>query len=172
MKRPRVAWEKFDPSDIFAALNAARVKYLVVGGIAVILHGVNRFTWDVDLCVKLTTGNLSRLEKALEQIGFARRVPAPIQGLADPATRNLWTEKRSMKVYSFIEQKGGQRVVDVMVKPLPDFNSAYQRRVTARTWNTTVPLAPIDVLIRMKEQAGREEDVRDVKALKQLVRSR
>ena len=172
MKRPKATWEKFDPSDIFAALNAAQVKYLVVGGIAVILHGVNRFTWDVDLCVELTTDNLRRLEKALERIGFSRRVPAPIQGLADPATRQLWTAKRNMKVYSFIEHKGGQRVVDVMVKPLPDFNSVYQRRVTARTWNTTVPLAPLDVLIRMKEEAGREEDVRDVKALKRLGQAR
>ena len=39
----------FDPTDIFAALNRVKVKYLVVGGIAVVFYGVRRTTGDVDL---------------------------------------------------------------------------------------------------------------------------
>ncbi len=85
---------RFDPSDIFAALNAERVKYLVVGGIAVILYGVNRFTWDVDVAVELTMDNLARLVGALERIGFVPGVPVPVQGLADPQTRRMWLEQK------------------------------------------------------------------------------
>ena len=92
-----------DPTDIFAALNAARVKYMVVGSIAVVLYGVNRLTWDVDLAVELTAENLKSLETILKRLSFARRVPASIQGLADPKMRKLWTEQKGMKVYSFME---------------------------------------------------------------------
>ncbi|MBI2093600.1 MAG: hypothetical protein HYT88_02625, partial [Candidatus Omnitrophica bacterium] len=96
---------EFDPTDIFAALNAAGIQYMVVGGIAVVLYGVNRMTSDIDLAVELTAGNLQELEAVLERIGFNRRLPVSIQGLTDPKTRRLWTQKKNMKVYSFIERK-------------------------------------------------------------------
>ena len=158
----------FDPSNIFVALNAARVKYLVIGGLAVILHGVDRHTWDVDLAVELTTGNLKALEQALERIGFYRRVPTPIEGLADPKTRRIWTGQRNMKVYSFIERSGRSRVVDVMVNPPTPFDAVYRRRVIVRPFGVTIPLVPVDVLIRLKQQAARPQDFHDIANLKQL----
>jgi len=160
--------DKFDPTDIFAALNAARVKYLVVGGIAVVLHGVNRFTWDVDLAVELTATNLGRLATALQRVGFVPRLPVPVEGLANPGTRRQWLDKKGMKVYSFIERRSPPRVVDVMVKPFASFPQTYRRRVTVRVRGVSIPLAPVDVLVRMKQEAGRPEDLLDVKALKEL----
>ncbi len=168
--RRHVGAADFDPTDIFAALNAAHINYLVVGGIAVVLYGVNRFTSDVDLAVELTAENLTSLEKALQRIGFVRRVPVSIQGLADPATRKSWTVHKGMKVYSFMEQDPPGRVIDVMVKPLRDFDDAYARRVTVMIHGVAVPLIPIDLLERLKREAGRPEDLLDLKALRELGR--
>lgn len=95
-----------DPSDIFAALNAAQVKYLVVGGLAVVLYGIRRTTGDVDPSVHLTAANLEHLAKALRPLGFVPRVPVPIAGLADSKTRRLWTGQKGMTAYSFIEPHG------------------------------------------------------------------
>lgn len=158
----------FDPSDILAALNRARVRYMVVGGLAVILHGVDRHTWDLDLAVELVADNLKALEKALRDIGFERRVPAPIEGLADPRTRRLWTRDRNMRVYSFHERTGRSRIVDVMVEPLGDFDHVYRRRVIARARGVSIPLVPVDVLIQLKQAAGRPQDVLDIANLKRL----
>ncbi len=160
--------EGFDPTDILAALNKAHVRYLVIGGLAVILHGVNRHTWDLDVSVELTVKNLKALERALKRIGFERRVPAPIEGLADPATRRLWTNQRNMKVYSFHERSAKSRVVDVMVKPLADFNDAYRRRVIKQAWGVSIPVVPLNILKQLKKAAGRPQDVFDLGALKQL----
>ena len=63
----------FNPTDIFAALNVAKIQYLVVGGLAVVLYGISRTTYDVDLAVHLTTDNLERLAKALKQLGLDRK---------------------------------------------------------------------------------------------------
>ena len=161
---------EFDPTDIFVALNDAKVRYLVVGGIAAILHGVDRFTWDVDLSVELTTANLTRLADALEPIGFERRVPAPVLGLADPKTRRLWVQQRNMKVYSFIERKAPTRVIDVMVTPLRNFDQVYRRRTMIRSGSVSIPLVPVDILVELKRAAGRPEDLFDIKALKELGR--
>lgn len=158
---------EFDPSDIFAALNAAQVKYLVVGGVAVVLYGILRTTYDVDVSVQLTTDNLQRLAKALKQLGFVPRVPAPITGLADPKTRRLWTRQKGMKVYSFIEPSGvPPRNVDVMVEPLKDFDALYRTRKQVILRGIPVPLIPVNELARMKRRAGRLQDLQDVQDLR------
>ena len=162
----------FDPTDIFAALNQAKVRYLVVGGVAAVLYGVNRTTSDVDLAVELTTDNLKTLEVVLERKGFVRRLPVSIQGLADARTRTLWTKQKGMKVYSFMESKPPARVIDVMVKPLANFDRAYAQRVTATVHHVPVPLIPVHLLAWMKREAGRPEDLRDLQALRQLGRIR
>ena len=158
---------EFNPTDIFAALNAAQVKYLVVGGLAVVLYGILRTTYDVDLSVHLTTDNLERLVKAIRRLGFVPRVPAPIIGLADPKTRQLWTRQKGMKVYSFIEPYGRPpRNIDVMVEPLKDFDAVYRRRKTAVLRGVPVPLIPVNELARMKRKAGRLQDLQDVQDLR------
>jgi predicted nucleotidyltransferase len=50
------------------ALNSEGVKYVVVGGCAVILHGYYRTTHDIDLLVDASIENIRRLKKALQEI--------------------------------------------------------------------------------------------------------
>jgi hypothetical protein len=165
--RGRVHTTAFDPSDIFAALNAAEVKYLVVGGLAVLLYGIRRTTGDVDVSVHLTTDNLERLANALKRLGFVPRVPVPITGLADPKTRRLWTAQKGMKVYSFMEPYGiPPRNIDVMVEPLKDFEAVYRRRTMAVLRGVPVPLIPVKELATMKRKAGRLQDLQDVQDLR------
>ena len=162
---------EFDPSDIFAALNAEQVKYLVIGGLAVILYGIRRTTGDVDLCIHLTSDNLERLAKALKRLGFSPRVPAPIIGLADPKTRRMWTKQKNMKVYSFIEPSGTPpRNVDVMVEPVKNFEAVYRRRETVTLRGVRVPLIPVKELAKMKRKAGRPQDLQDVQDLRLIGR--
>ena len=171
MKRQRQTTRStFGPADIFAALNAAHVKYLVVGGLAVVLHGVSRFTWDVDLTVELTTDNLDRLAKALKRLGFVPRVPAPVQGLADAATRRHWVQQKHMTVFSFIQRTSPPRVVDILLNPPGRFDAIHRRRAIVKAWGIAVPLVPVDVLVKMKQAAGRPQDLFDAQALKALDR--
>ena len=161
----------FDPSDIFAALNRVKVKYLVVGGVAVVMYGIRRTTGDVDLCVHLTTDNLERLAGALKRIGFVPRVPAPITGLADAKTRRHWTMQKGMKVYSFIEPYGAPpRNVDIMVNPAKNFDAIYRRRKIVTLRGVPVPLMPVHELARMKQRAGRPQDLQDVQDLRLIGR--
>ena len=73
-----------------------------------------------------------------------------------------------MNVYSFFERKPPERVIDIMVKPLPQYDQIYRRRVTVHARGVAVPLAPVDVLVELKQAAGRTEDLRDIVDLKRL----
>jgi hypothetical protein len=57
--------------DLFRALNEAGVRYVLVGGVALNLHGVERATMDVDVAIALDGDNLSRAVDARSQPWFA-----------------------------------------------------------------------------------------------------
>jgi hypothetical protein len=71
---------------IFAVLQRAGVRYLVVGGVAVVLHGHPRFTADLDLVVALDPKNARAAIEALGVLGYRPRAPVSGALFADPGT--------------------------------------------------------------------------------------
>jgi hypothetical protein len=59
-----------DYSDFLSALNEQEVKYLLVGGFSVILHGYSRTTGDMDIWVERTLENYLKIKKAFHQFGM------------------------------------------------------------------------------------------------------
>src|SRR5688572_3753849 len=68
---------------IVQTLNDAGVRYLVVGGLAVVAHGFVRFTADVDLVLDLAADNLNKAVAALSSLGYRPRAPVPLHEFAD-----------------------------------------------------------------------------------------
>lgn len=72
--RPPVSWDNsrhmdFDEIlEVFGALDRQKVEYVLVGGVAVGLHGFERATSDVDLFVRPTDANVARLRAALDDV--------------------------------------------------------------------------------------------------------
>lgn len=88
---------------IVRALDAARVDYLVVGGLAVIAHGYERLTKDVDLVIGLERDNILRGLRALMSIGYQLAIPVTPEEFANSrATRGVETGQ---------EQPGGHRIL-------------------------------------------------------------
>jgi len=56
--------------DVFASFQAHDVRYVVIGGIAAVLHGVPRATFDLDMLIEATEANAERLLQALRTAGF------------------------------------------------------------------------------------------------------
>lgn len=64
-----------DNERALQALNSAGVRYLVVGGVAVVLHGHLRTTADLDLVVQLERENVLKAVRALAGLGYRPRAP-------------------------------------------------------------------------------------------------
>ena len=56
--------------DVFRSFQRHEVKYVVIGGIAAILHGVPRATFDLDILIEATPDNAQRLLNALLDAGL------------------------------------------------------------------------------------------------------
>lgn len=155
--------------DVYAALDAADVPYVVVGGMAVVLTGHVRATVDLDIVVDLEPGPALRAVQALQAVGLRPRVPVAAEELADPAVRARWIEDKHMQVLSFFDPQHVAREVDVFVSHPIDFRVLISAAVPTQVGGRTVPVASPHHLIEMKRAAGRPQDLADVAALQRLL---
>lgn len=154
---------------IVSALNAAQVRYLIAGGLAVVAHGYVRFTADLDMIVALDAENVGRAVAALAALGFRPRAPVPFDALADPAQRAAWVRDRQMTVFSVSSAAHPATEVDIFVEAPLDFDEAYRRRASMQVSpGTAATFVSRDDLLQLKRAAGRPQDLADIDALGRL----
>ena len=154
--------------QVLATLNAGGVRYLVAGGVAVVLHGHLRTTADLDLVVALDPDNARRTIQALQSIGFVPRAPVPAAQFADPAARARWIADKGLTVFSLWSERVPGLEVDLFVESPLDFEQAWTRRVEVQLDATSTRVVSLPDLIAMKRAAGRPQDLADVEALERL----
>lgn len=142
--------------EVCAALNAERAKYLVIGGIACILHGYIRATTDVDILVERSRGNVARVLAALSNTGygFARE----------------WTADQVLQ--SPITVIGDDPAIDIfLVAWSVKYEQAADRSWVAEIDGVSIPVIGLDDLIATK-RTGRALDAADIEALEEIRRMR
>jgi predicted nucleotidyltransferase len=159
------------PGDIeitLAALTKAGVKYLVVGGVAVVMHGHLRVTADLDLVLWLEKSNLEKAVLALETLGFRPRAPVPLIQFADIEIRESWIRDKGLTVFSLWSPSHLGFELDLFVREPFDFERVYARAERVHLESCVVTVIPIEDLIALKESVGRPRDLEDVAALRML----
>ena len=137
---------------VCAALNRANAKYLVIGGVACILHGYARATDDVDILIERTEANAGRVLKALTEVGY---------GFAGE-----WSATELLK--KPITLIGDDPRVDIFtVAWTVKYEQAAPNASTVKIGAVRVPLIGLDDLIATK-RTGRLQDAADIEALEQI----
>ena|SRR6266566_4073975 len=160
----------FEP--LFKALNDAGVRYVVVGGLAVVLHGHARLTVDVDLVVDLDEGQALRAIDALVAMGLRPRVPVNPRDFATRSIREGWIRDRGMQVFSMFDPSNPMRVVDLFVDHPVPFEDLWSRSEEFELRDTTVRVASIPDLIHLKRLAGRPQDQADIEQLEAILEAK
>jgi len=156
--------------DVLAELERREVRYLVVGGVAVNLHGVPRMTADLDLLIDLERENVLRVVSALAALGYRPRVPVAAEDLADHVKRENWIREKNMLVFSFFHHEKPYELIDLLLASPVSFEEASARTERLSAGGTTVRVASIEDLIRMKSITERGQDRADIEALERLRR--
>jgi len=154
--------------QVLAALETERVRYLVVGGVAVVLHGHLRTTADLDLVVELAPENARRAISALAKLGFRPRAPVAAEQFLDPRIRQSWIEEKGLTVFSLWSDRLPDVEVDLFVKEPFEFEPVYARAVRVPLDTTTVSVVSLEDLIALKRATARPIDLADVEALRAI----
>jgi hypothetical protein len=127
--------------QVLAALEDAKVRYLVFGGVAVVLHGHLRTTADLDLVVERAPENARRAIAALATLGLRPRAPVPAEQFADARAREAWIEEKDLTVFSLWSDRLPGLEVDLFVKEPFPFEEVDARAVRVPLDTTTATVA-------------------------------
>ncbi len=154
--------------DIFRQLQEDGIRYVVVGGVALVLHGVVRLTVDLDLILEMNRENLTKFIAAVKSLGYQPKVPVKAEEFLDPAKRKTWKEEKGIQVFSFFHPKEQGKLIYVFVdEPIP-YNEIEQDKKIVMAQDLKIPIASIQHLKRLKQISGRPQDLADIEALEAL----
>lgn len=154
--------------EVFQKFSTEDVRYLIVGGLAVNLHGVPRLTQDLDIIILMHPENVGKTVGALKQLGFVPTLPVLPEDLGRPEIVKDWTENRNLIAFNFHHHEQAYKSVDiVLVHPL-DFEIAYLNRIRRQVKEIEISLASVEDIIKMKEKSGRKQDLSDIQMLKRV----
>lgn len=147
---------------ITKALDKAKIDYAVVGGVALALHGVARGTMDLDLVIRLSLHDFEKIEEVLLELGFQSRIPVDAKMVFQ--FRKEYIENKNLLAWSFYNPKLPYEILDILL--IHDLKKIKTKKIDVLNYKINV--ASIENLIAMKKQAGREQDLEDIKMLEQL----
>lgn len=143
-----------DFRDLLRSLNSRNVRYLVIGGYAVIMHRHPRLTNDLDVVIDSDQQNVEKCVDALRDFGVGEH----------DLSAELFTDPKSLV------RMGVAPVKIEILNYLEgvDFESAYNRRETRHVEDLEISLISLRDLLANKKAVGREQDLMDVKALSEV----
>ena len=152
--------------EIIRKFNKAGVRYAIVGGIAVNLHGHIRMTADLGIVLELEDNNLAKAVTTLRESGFAfkGKIPVDPMGLADSNTRSDWIKNKNMKALNFYR---GTEEVDLVIDSPVKYEDA--KKINFAVKDINYPVVSKEDLIKMKEVTNRQHDKDDIRKLKILI---
>lgn len=141
-----------DIIDFLGLCNKHEIKYLVIGGYAVSIHGYPRSTKDIDVCIEMSDMNASNMVQVIKDFGFG--------------SLNL-TKDDFLKKH-FITQLGFPPLRIDILNDLDgvSFEEAWKNKKIVKIENMPVNFIGYNELLIVKEKAGRPQDIADLDRLK------
>lgn len=157
--------------DIIAALTDAKVNFIVCGGVAAVLHGVERMTVDLDISIDFSTSNVKRFSAVMESLRMQPRVPVPAESLADKGKVAQMVEEKGALVFTFLDPDKPYRQVDVALTQDQSFDILREHTETMTIAGRQVAVIGIEKLLELKKavEPMREKDRHDIAVLEKLL---
>ena len=134
--------------DVFAILEREQVRYVVVGGLAVVLHGYVRPIADLDMVVSAAPEEANHTLHVLMRAGFMPTIPLPLHALT---VLRLFDHAR--------------REIDLFARFIIPFDELWAESETMRVGDSTVRVMSFAHVLREKRLNGRPRDLQDIEEL-------
>jgi hypothetical protein len=150
---------EYRPGALVQALVDGGVDFVIVGGVAVVLQAMPRFTKDLDICYATAQDNLDALGQVLVRLtARLRGIPESVPFVPDGRTL------RQTQMLCLTTPSGD---IDLLVNPdgAPDYETLRERASVMELSDRRVRIASIEDMLAMKRAAGRPQDLVDIESL-------
>lgn len=151
--------------DVLEEFYKNQVDYLIVGGLALNLHGIPRVTQDIDFILNFSKENILKAVDVLEKLGYSPSINVNPRDLAVPEKVAEWVSKKNMIAFSLHHKSENYKVIDIVISHNLDFEDSFKNAIIKKVNNIEIFIASIDDIIKMKQETGREQDKSDIEML-------
>jgi hypothetical protein len=153
---------EFRPRALLSHLTLRGVDFVIVGGIATVLHGSERNTFDLDVCPAQDQENLDALGRTLIEL------EAKLRGIEEDIP--FVPDRRSLAGTQILTLDTTLGPLDILTRPdgSPPYKALRSRALRVNVGATAVLVASIEDLLAMKRSADRPKDREDVERLQAL----
>jgi hypothetical protein len=154
---------------IVRALNEAKVRYLIVGGLAVNAHGFVRLTRDIDIVLSLDPINAALGLNTLLALGYHMSIPAPPEEFANAEIREDWRRSKRMIVLKLWSDQHYRTPIDIFVYEPFVFAEETKMATSLEVCpGVLAPVVSLPTLLEMKRTAARPQDLIDIEELQRM----
>ncbi len=156
--------------DLMNVLTANKVDFVVCGGVACFLHGVDRATYDLDISISTSAENINKLIESAKSLGLKPRIPDPVENLLDPLKRENWVNEKGALVYTFIVPDSIIQL-DIFLSYPKTFEALYSNAEFMHIKGIDVAVSSKEDLIYAKSKVNpmRTKDQDDINELKKII---
>jgi hypothetical protein len=160
--------------DILTLMAKAEIKFIVCGGVALVLHGVERMTLDLDVSVDLEKNNLQKMLDLFTSTKLQPRAPVSSDILLEPAQRSMLVEQKHALVFSFIDIDSPYRQVDIFLTDELSYDNLIDYSEIIQIDEAKINVLTTDKLLELKSNINppRDKDSWDIKELLKLINSK
>jgi hypothetical protein len=153
--------------EILCVLVDRGVQFVVAGGAAIVLHGIQRMTLDLDIAVSPDQTNLLRFIATLKQLKFIPRAPVPAETILNRERVETLIREKNALVFTFWCPGEPYKQIDMFLTRENSFDGLVSDARMLTVCGRTVLVASRRKLIEMKRRVEpiREQDLTDIKAL-------
>ncbi|HWA06333.1 MAG TPA: hypothetical protein VG961_07275 [Ignavibacteria bacterium] len=147
-----------------------KVEFVVCGGVACFLHGVDRATFDLDISISISSDNINKVIYTAKLLGLKPRIPEPIENLLDQVKRELWIKDKGALVYTLIVPDSIIQL-DIFLTYPKSYEELQQNAVIMNIKGIDVAVSSREDLIyaKSKVQPSRKKDQDDIAELKRII---
>ena len=157
--------EQYLYEKVFREFYYKRVNYLIVGGIALNLHGVPRATFDLDILVSWDDENVQKIDNILKKLHFKSTAPISLSDLKSTEKREELSRKKHMFAINFYNIDDPLEEIDILIKGHAEFEKLFARKKVIKIDDFDIYLISLEDLIKLKKHSHRNKDKEDMKKL-------
>lgn len=155
--------------SLLKELSKAKINFVVCGGVACVLHGVERATYDLDVLVSLERDNLMKVVDVAGKFDLMPRIPEPVENLFDEHKRQIWLKEKGALVYTFLSGNSPLQL-DIFLSYPKTYDELFSNSEEIVLEDVTIRISSIEDLIFVKKHIEplRDKDIIDIKELERI----
>ena len=154
--------------EMLTSLASEGVNFVVAGGVACVIHGVERLTMDLDLAIEFSDENLAKLVRVAEKLNLKPRVPVDLSFILSEENRRIMIEEKNALVFSLVDPALPMKQIDIFLTKENSFDNLRIDCDIIKIAGVEIKVASKDSLIEMKRRANRPKDLFDIAERKRL----